>query len=240
MCIPLLRFYPTTFVLNLAIVQLALEPLVVENLAGGLHKVLLQAVIPIGPDGEQPGLGTDIAHIGTVQPIGELDDGLPVDVAALGNGGGMDLEDLEPLRFVRFRDFDLAIQPTGTEEGGIQNVGTVGRHDHLDLSLLLEAVHLVEQFHQGALNLAVGAGTLREAAAADGVDLVHEDDAGLVVLGEAEHLSDDAGGLADVLVDDGGRHYLEEGAVDVGRQGAGQEGLAGAGRSVQEDALGGL
>ena len=31
-----------------------------------------------------------------------------------------------------------------------------------------------------------------------------------------------------------------KGAVDVGGQGTGQEGLAGAGRAVQEDALGGL
>ena len=226
--------------LDLAVVQLALQLLVVQDLAGGLHEVLLEAVVPIGTDGEQPGLRADVAHVGAVEAVGELDDGLPVDVAALGDGLRMDLEDLQPLRFVWFGNLDLAIQPAGTEEGGIQDVGTVGRHDHLDLPLLLEAVHLVEQLHEGALDLAVSAGALREAAAADGVDLVHEDDAGLMVLGEAEHLSDDAGGLADVLVDDGGRHDLEEGSVDVGGQGTGQEGLAGTGRPVQEDTLGGL
>ena len=152
----------------------------------------------------------------------------------------MDLENLEPLRFVGLRDFNLPVQPSVTEEGRIENVGTVRRHDHLDLALFLEAVHLIEQLHEGPLNLTVGTGTLGETTSADGIDLVHKDDAGLMVLGEAKHLPDDAGGLADVLVDDGGRHDLEEGAVNVGGQGTGQEGLAGAGRSVQEDTLGGL
>ena len=40
----------------------------------------------------------------------------------------------------------------------------------------------------------------REPASADGVDFIHEDDAGLMV----------ACGLADVLVDDGGGDHLEE------------------------------
>jgi hypothetical protein len=84
--------------------------------------------------------------------------------------------------------------------------------------------------HESALDLSVRRGALREAAPANGVDLVHEDHARLVVLcvasiaisqslrvvydkeGEAkiskkkkntEHLADDTRALSDVLVDDG-------------------------------------
>jgi hypothetical protein len=72
------------------------------------------------------------------------------------------------------------------------------------------------------LDLAIGGSALAEPAAADGVDLVHEDDARLVILGEAEHLAYDAGGFADVLVDDGGCNDLEEGRGDVRGQGSGE------------------
>ena len=43
----------------------------------------------------------------------------------------------------------------------------------------------------------------------DGVDLVHEDDAGLVVAGVVEHLSDESGTLPNVLIHDGAGHHLE-------------------------------
>ena len=44
--------------------------------------------------------------------------------------------------------------------------------------------------------------------ASDGVDLVHEDDTRLVVLGVVEHLADQTCRLADVFVDDCTRHNL--------------------------------
>ena len=46
----------------------------------------------------------------------------------------------------------------------------------------IKAVQLGEQLHEGALDLAVRAGALAEAPAPNRVDLVHEDDAGLVLL----------------------------------------------------------
>lgn len=43
----------------------------------------------------------------------------------------------------------------------------------------------------------------------DGIDLIHEDDAGLVVTGVVEHLSDQPSALTDVLVYDGAGHHLQ-------------------------------
>ena len=53
--------------------------------------------------------------------------------------------------------------------------------DEVSVVAVRWAPYLVEELHQGALDLAVGGGTLGEAAAADGVNLVHEDDARLMV-----------------------------------------------------------
>lgn len=43
----------------------------------------------------------------------------------------------------------------------------------------------------------------------DGIDLVHEDDAGLVVSGVVKHLSDQTGALSNVFINYGARHHLQ-------------------------------
>jgi hypothetical protein len=97
----------------------------------------------------------------------------------LGDAGGVNLEDVGPPRLVRQRNLDLAVQPPRPQQRRVEHVRPVGRHDHLDRAGDVEAVELGEELHERALNLAVRGRALREAAAADGVDLVHEDDARL-------------------------------------------------------------
>ena len=92
---------------------------------------------------------------------------------------------------------------TWSEKGGVERVGPISGHDHLDLAENVEAIHLVEQLHQGALNLSVGRGALAEPAAADRINLIHEYDTGLVIARVVEHLPDEPRALADVLVHDG-------------------------------------
>ena len=43
----------------------------------------------------------------------------------------------------------------------------------------------------------------------DGVDLIHKDDAWLMVSGIVEHLSDQSGTFTDVLINDGAGHHLK-------------------------------
>lgn len=42
----------------------------------------------------------------------------------------------------------------------------------------------------------------------DSIDLIHEDNAGLMVSGVVEHLSDESGTLTNVLVNNGAGHHL--------------------------------
>ena len=87
----------------------------------------------------------------------------------------------------------------------------------------IKAIQLTQQLHECALDLAVGGGALAEALAPNGIDLIHEDDAGLVLLGIAEHLADEPRALPDVLVHDRGGHHLEEVGVDVAGDGSRQQ-----------------
>eukprot|EP00047_Mylnosiga_fluctuans_P002620 m.225234 g.225234 ORF g.225234 m.225234 type:complete len:387 (+) comp11232_c0_seq1:43-1203(+) len=226
--------------LHLLVLKLRLELLHLDDLAHGLHEILIHDVIALGPDRKHARFRANIAQISAVEAIRQLCDRLVVDLAGLGNGSRVDLEDVQAGLLVRQRDLDLAVQTARPQQRRVQHVRPIRRHDDLDLAQHIEAVHLVQQLHQRTLDLAVGRGTFREAAAADGVNLVHEDDARLVVARVAEHLADHAGALADVLVDDRTRDHFQEVCINVRRDGTGKQSLSGAGRAVEQAALGRL
>ena len=79
----------------------------------------------------------------------------------------------------------------------------------------VEAIQLAQQLHEGPLDLAISTCALAEALAANGIDLVHKDDAGLVLTRIAEHFTDQARRLTNVFVHNGGGDHLEEVGVNI-------------------------
>ena len=78
-------------------------------------------------------------------------------------------------------DGDLAIEATGAQQGGIENLGPVsGRHDDdRPADVGLEAVDLGQKLVERLFTLLIAADAAHAAAAlADGVDLIDEDDGG--------------------------------------------------------------
>ena len=169
----------------------------------------------------------------------------------------VDLKDLKPAlyltrtarphRLVRVRELDLAIDAAGPEQRGVQNVNAVGGHDDLDAIGGLEAVQLVQQLHHRSLHLVLAAVALAPRAA-DAVDLVHEDQARLVLSagqapsprlpGADEQLAHHARALANVLLYQLRTAQTNEGTVRVVGHRARQQRLARARRAVKQHALG--
>ena len=135
-------------------------------------------------------------------------------------------------------DDDLAVEAAGPQQRRVEDVGPVGGGDQDDVVLHLEAVHLDQELVQRLLALVVAAAHAGAAVAADGVDLVHEDDAGGVLLGLLEEVADAAGADADEHLDEVRAGDREEGDAGLAGDGAGEQRLAGAGRAVEQDALG--
>ena len=102
----------------------------------------------------------------------------------------------------------------------------------------VEAVHLDEQLVEGLLALVVAAAHAGTAVAADGVDLVDEDDGGRVLLGLLEEVAHAAGADADEHLDEVGSRDRVERHAGLAGDGAGEQGLAGSGRAVEQHALG--
>ena len=162
-----------------------------------------------------------------------------VDVDALGQrlAARVDLEDLRAALAVRPVDGDLTVEAAGAQQGGIEDVGPVGGRDHDDVVLGLEAVHLHEELVERLLALVVAAAEAGAAMAADRVDLVHEDDAGRVLLGLLEEVAHARGADADEHLDEVRAGDAEERHAGLTRDGAREQRLAGARRAVEQHAL---
>ena len=191
-------------------------------LAGGQQRGLVDEVRQVGA-GEAGGLGGEVVE---VDLLGER-------LAA-----GVDLEDLGAALAVGAVDHDLAVEAARAQQRRVEDVGAVGGGDQDDVVLHLEAVHLDEQLVQRLLALVVTAAHAGAAVAADGVDLVHEDDAGGVLLGLLEQVTHARGADADEHLDEVGAGDREERHARLAGDGAREQRLAGARRAVEQHALG--
>ena len=107
-----------------------------------------------------------------------------------------------------------------------------------DVVLHLEAVHLDEELVQRLLALVVAAAETRAAVPTDGVDLVHEDDAGGGLLRLLEEVAHTRGTDADEHLDEVGAGDGEERHTCLAGDRAREQRLARSRRPVQKNALG--
>ena len=151
----------------------------------------------------------------------------------------MYLEDLKAPFDIGQGHVDLPVKSTGAGQGRIEHVHAVGSSADDDLIIGLKAVHLHENGIEGLLALVVAAGTEpRAAPAPDGVDFVEEYDAGAVILGLFEQVSNARSADADkhlnkVRAGDGEKRHF-----GLAGDGLGEHGLAGTGVAHEQHAAG--
>ncbi|MNF48606.1 hypothetical protein D3C84_298560 [compost metagenome] len=148
----------------------------------------------------------------------------------------MHLEDLLTAADIGQADHHLAVEATRTQQRGIEHIRTVGRGDHDDAVIHLEAVHLHQQLVEGLLTLVVTTTQPGATMSTDGVDLVDEDDAGRVFLGLLEHVANAGRTHTDEHLDEVGAGNGEEGHLGFACNGLGQQGLTGTGRANHQHA----
>ena len=139
--------------------------------------------------GEQRRLVDEVREVGAGEARRLAGQRVDVDLAGQRLAARVDLEDLGAALAVGAVDDDLAVEAAGTQQRRVEDVGPVGGGDQDDVVLHLEAVHLDEQLVERLLALVVAAAEPGAAVAPDGVDLVHEDDAGAVLLGLLEEVA---------------------------------------------------
>ena len=102
----------------------------------------------------------------------------------------------------------------------------------------MSGVHLHQQLVQGLLTLVVSAAQASASLAAHGVDLVNEDNAGVVLLGLVEQIPHTGGAHAYEHLHKVGAGDGEEGHPGLAGHSPGQQRFTSAGRAHQQHALG--
>ncbi len=216
--------------------DLALPARAADHAVGGLLQGVGGDDVAADAGGEQCGLVEDVGQVGAGHAGGALGQGVEVGVRAQGLALGVDLEDLCAAGQVGVGDGDLAVEAAGAQQGGVEDVGTVGGCHEDDALAVTEAVHLHQQLVESLLAFVVSTTGAGAALAAHGIDLVDEDDAGAALPGLLEQVPHAGGAHADEHLHEVGTGDGVEGHPGLTGDGARQEGLAGAGRAVEQDA----
>ena len=149
----------------------------------------------------------------------------------------MDLEYFFAPLDVRQPHINLPVKAAGTEERRIEDVHSVGSSHNDDAGVALKAVHLHQKLVQGLLSFIVPAAQASAALTANSVDLVDEHDGGSGLGGFLKEVTDTACAHAHIQLHKVGAGDGQEGHARFAGNCFGQQGLTGARRPHQQDAL---
>ena len=188
-------------------------------------------------DGEQRGFVHEVREVGARHARRAARERRDVDVVGDRLVAQVDLENALAAPEIRRVDDDLPVEAARTQQRRIEHVGTVRRGDEDHAVVRLEAVHLDEQLVERLLALVVTAAKAGAAMAADGVDLVDEDDARRVCLALLEQIAHAARADADEHLDEVGTRHREERTAGLAGDRLREQRLAGARRTDEQRAL---
>ncbi len=148
---------------------------------------------------DELGAGTGAQQRGFVQHVGKVGAGearrahgdhMQVDVRHERLALGVYLQNRLAAFQIRCFDGHLTVETTRAQQCRVKHVRTVGRSDDDEVGIVVEAVHLDEQLVQRLFAFVVATAHAGTATlAADGVDLIDEDDGRGVLLGLVEQVA---------------------------------------------------
>ena len=188
--------------------------------------------------GEQRRLVAEVFKVSAREAGRALGDGGKLHILGKGLVLGVDLQDLFAAANVGKSHINLTVKAAGAQQRGVENIGAVRcRHDDNAL-IRAEAVHFDEQLVERLLALVVSAAETRAALAADGIDLVNEDDGRGELFRLFKEVAHAARADADIHFNKVGAGDREELHAGFAGDRARQQRLARARRADEQHALG--
>mmetsp|Transcript_35283 Transcript_35283/g.77247 ORF Transcript_35283/g.77247 Transcript_35283/m.77247 type:complete len:206 (+) Transcript_35283:531-1148(+) len=149
----------------------------------------------------------------------------------------MNAQDIQTRLFAGIRELNLTINSPRSQQAIVQDINSVGGHDHLDSLRRLKSIQLVQQLQHGSLHFGITAGLTILSLGPDGINLIHEDNGWSMLTRHNEQLSHHSAPLSDVLLDQLGPGDTNEATLGVVSHSTSQQGLPRARRSVQQYSL---
>ena len=216
-----------------------LPPLAHQHPVAGRLEVLHGDRRDAPAHGVQGRLVDQVGQVGAAHPRRAPGHHRQVDVGSDALVLAVHRQDRQPLGQVGQGNDDLAVETARAQQGRVQDVRPVGGRHHDDAFGGLEAVHLGQHLVERLLPLVVAAAEAGAPLAADGVDLVDENDGRGLLAGRLEQIPNPRGTDADEHLHEVRAGHRQERHAGLTRHGPGQQGLARPGRSDQQDALAG-
>lgn len=209
-----------------------------DNFVDGVKQVLLRNHLSSRSDCKHSSFRADAANIGTgavwAKSGEELKSDIPLAVHAL----GVDSKDICSSIKIGQSEFNLSVKSSRSEEGRIESVRSVRRHENLDVSSRIESVKLVDNFEHCSLNFIVSSGSIVEARSSDGVDFVKENDGSLSLSGHLEELANHSRSFSDIFLNELGSNDANESRIGSVGNGTSKQRLSRSRRSVQKNSFG--
>ena len=150
----------------------ALEP--ERDLVLGVDEIAERDLLVIATRAQKRGLVHQVREVGAGHAGRLARDQFQVDVLGQRHLARVHLQDALAAAHVGPVDDDLAIEAAGTQQCGVEHVGTVRGRDQDDAFIRLEAIHLDQQLVQRLLALIVAAAKARTTVPPDSVDFIDE------------------------------------------------------------------
>ena len=136
-------------------------------------------------------------------------------------------------------DMNLPVEPSGTQQGFVEHISTVGSREDDDTRVGPESIHLCEQCVERILALIVAAHRrVLRAGTAHGIDLIDEDDTGCFLLGLGKDITHTAGTYTDEHLYEVGTRHGEERHASLSCHGFGKQRLTCSRRTDEQGTLG--
>lgn len=120
-----------------------------EVLVGDLHAALAQS--------HEASFGADSFDVGAGQVVLGHDQLGEIDVGREGHFRCVDVEDASLGLLIGQRELDLAINSTGTDQGRVESLNAIRRHDDFDIAARIKTVELIEQLQHRSLDFTFAA-----------------------------------------------------------------------------------
>mmetsp|Transcript_92954 Transcript_92954/g.259771 ORF Transcript_92954/g.259771 Transcript_92954/m.259771 type:complete len:270 (-) Transcript_92954:430-1239(-) len=149
----------------------------------------------------------------------------------------MDIENVALRLGVRKGEFDLTIDSTGTNQGGIERFNAIGCHDDLDITTFIEPVQLIQEFQHRTLNFFCSTTRGLVTLGTHRINLINKDNGRTEIISDSKELTNQLGPVSKVLLNQFGSHHAQKGGRGLVRDSLGQQGLACTWFSVQNDSF---
>ena len=200
-------------------------------------KSLKFTAVAVAPGGDDGGFVDEIGDVGAGKTGRHPGDRVEIDVRREAHLAHVHLENLEPAVAVGTIHQHLAIEPSGPQQRRVEDFRPIGRGQEDDAGARIEAVEFGQELIERLLLLVGAAEAAGDAAAAQGVEFVDENDAGRGLARLLEQVAHPRGADADEHLDEFGAGNRKERHAGLAGDRLRQQRLAGSRRADQQDAL---